>query len=284
MEELKDKNGLTEKEFLAHYSDKGYDKPSVTADILVLGSNSDFSGFRILLVKRGGHPFLGSWALPGGFVRKDETAYQAAARELSEETGLQNVYLEQIYAFTNPRRDPRTRVMSIAYLALVCGFEDVAGSDDAADAAWFDMTVNENGIRIFSAERGVEIFYGIERGIFQNGKIRYENWVAKSSGGEKLAFDHIEIVIESLLKLKSNFYNSDLAFNMIGDFFTLPDLQSLYELVLGKKLYKTNFRAMVADKIQATGEKRKSMTSGKMSAEYVYDSSSRAMGAETSSE
>lgn len=144
--QLKDKNGLTEKEFLAHYSDKGYDKPSATADILVLGS----------------------WALPGGFVRKDETAYQAAARELSEETGLQNVYLEQIYAFT-PRRTPRSRVMSIAYLALVCGFENVAGSDDAADAAWFDMTVNESGIRIFSAERGVEIFYGIERGIFQNG-------------------------------------------------------------------------------------------------------------------
>ena len=162
MDELKDKNGLTEKKFLAHYNNKGYDKPSVTADILVLGSNSDFSRFRILLVKRGGHPFLGSWALPGGFIKKDETAYQAAARELSEETGLQNVYLEQIYAFTNPRRDPRTRVMSIAYLALICGFEDVAGSDDATDATWFDMTVNESGIRIFSAERGVEIFYGIE--------------------------------------------------------------------------------------------------------------------------
>ena len=85
--QLKDKNGLTEKEFLAHYSDKGYDKPSVTEDILVLGF----------------------WALPGGFVRKDETAYQAAARELSEETGLQNVYLEQIYAFTPPSRPQDAR-------------------------------------------------------------------------------------------------------------------------------------------------------------------------------
>ncbi|MDD6296234.1 MAG: hypothetical protein PUA64_09685 [Treponema sp.] len=71
MDELKDKNGLTEKEFLERYSDKRYDKPSVTADILVLGSNSDFSGLRILLVKRGGHPFLGSWALPGGFIKRD---------------------------------------------------------------------------------------------------------------------------------------------------------------------------------------------------------------------
>ena len=87
---------------------------------------------------------------------------------------------------------------------------------------------------------------------------------------EKLAFDHVEIIIESIMKLRTFFENSDLAFNMAGETFTLPDLQALYELVLGKKLYKTNFRALVAPKIEATGEKIKSKTSNKMSAEYRY--------------
>ncbi|MCR4996770.1 MAG: NUDIX hydrolase, partial [Butyrivibrio sp.] len=98
----------------------------------------------------------------------------------------------------------------------------------------------------------------------------YENWVSKPASKEELAFDHIEIIIESILKLKAEFEHTDLSFNMIGEKFTLPDLQALYELVLGKKLYKTNFRAMIAPKVEATGAKMKSVCSNKMSAEYRY--------------
>lgn len=281
MTQKKDKNGLTEKEFLKDYKARDYERPSVTADILVLGTSADLRTLKILLVKRDEHPYLEQWALPGGFVRKDETAYQAAERKLSQETGLEGVYLDQIYTFTNPARDPRTWVMTIAYLALVSDTSDdvlhgvtCAGDYDSdggvQDAAWFDLVIDAESISFINAERNVEIRYSIVNKRFKNGRIYYENWVSKPASKEELAFDHIEIIIESILKLKAEFEHTDLSFNMIGEKFTLPDLQALYELVLGKKLYKTNFRAMIAPKVEATGAKMKSVCSNKMSAEYRY--------------
>ena len=281
MAQKKDRNGLTEKEFLKNYKVGNYERPSVTTDILVLGVSPDLSTLRILLVKRDEHPYIDTWALPGGFVHKDETAYQAAQRKLSQETGLEGVYLDQIYTFTKPGRDPRTWVMTIAYLALVSdtGYDALRGltcagigdnSGGVQDAAWFDLIITPGEIKFINAERDVEIKYEIQNKRFKNGRTYYENWVSSLVGDEALAFDHIEIIIESILKLKTQFEHTDLAFNMIGEKFTLPDLQALYELVLGKKLYKTNFRAMVAPKIEATGEKIKSITSNKLSAEYYY--------------
>ncbi len=270
MAELRDKNGLTEAEFLKSYKPGDYERPSVTADILVLCPGDDLTCLKLLLIKRGGHPYLGSWALPGGFIEKDETAYRAAARELMEETGLKDVYLDQIYTFTKPGRDPRMWIMSIAYLALVPGPKRVKGYDDADDAAWFDLIIEPEQIIIRNEELGVDIRYTKKTEHFKNGKISYENWVAEPVGKDRLAFDHIEIIIESVLKLKREIEHTDLAFNMIGDRFTLPDLQKLYETVLGRKLYKTNFRAMIAPKVKATGEKRKSICSNKLSAEYIY--------------
>lgn len=270
MEGKRDKDGLTEAEFLASYSDKEFDRPSVTVDIMVLSRSEDFSSLKILLIRRGAHPFLGCWALPGGFVARGETARGAAARELYEETSLRGVYLDQVYTFTDPNRDPRTRVMSIAYLALTPEMAVVCGQDDAAEAAWFDLRVGGGKIEISSVEMGVRILYSVETRTFANGRIRCENWVATPEGGERLAFDHIEIIVEAFLKLRASFEHSDLAFNMAGDRFTLPDLQALYELVLCRRLYKTNFRALVAGRVEPTGGKRKSATSGRMSAEYVY--------------
>ena len=281
MTQKKDKNGLTEKEFLKEYKAGDYDRPSVTADILVLGASADMRTLKILLVKRDEHPYLDRWALPGGFVHGDETAFQAAQRKLSNETGLEGVYLDQIYTFTRPDRDPRTRVMTIAYLALVSDTSDDMlrgvtcaglGEDTGGvrDAAWFDLVIDQGSISFTNAERNVSIEYSIENKRFKNGRIFYENWVSSLKSKEELAFDHIEIIIESFIKLKAEFEHTDLAFNMMGDTFTLPDLQALYELVLGKKLYKTNFRAMVAPKVDATGAKMKSISSNKMSAEYRY--------------
>lgn len=268
----KDKTGLTEKEFLRNYRADGYEKPSVSTDILVLGTSPDLKNMRILLVKRDEHPFLDMWSLPGGFVHQDETAYQAAARVLSQKAGIENTYLDQIYTFTRPGRDPRTWVMSIAYLALVSDARDevVDGTYKTMESAWFDMIIDQDEIRFVNQNRHVEIKYSIESKSFKNGRITYENLVSTPASKEQLAFDHIEIIIESFLKLKAEFEHTDLSFNMIGEKFTLPDLQAVYELVLGRKLYKTNFRALVAPKIEATCEKRKSIISNKMSAEYRY--------------
>ena len=150
MEKLKrDKDGLTEEEFLKSYSPGDYPRPSVAVDMVIFTVTDQAEDnnrklpekeLRLLLIKRGGHPYLGTWALPGGFVRPTETTEQAASRELREETGVDQVYLEQLYTFSQPGRDPRTWVMSCSYMALVDSARvKVEAGDDADQAAWFKM-------------------------------------------------------------------------------------------------------------------------------------------------
>ncbi|MCQ2113164.1 MAG: NUDIX hydrolase [Bacteroidaceae bacterium] len=116
-----------------HYK---YPHPSVTTDCVIFG----FDGveLKVLLIERGVEPFKGRWAFPGGFIKMDESAEEGALRELQEETGLTGAYIKQFHAFTDPNRDPRERVITIAYYALV-RIQDVKGGDDAAKAQWFDL-------------------------------------------------------------------------------------------------------------------------------------------------
>ena len=113
-----------------------YPHPSVTTDCVIFGF--DGTKLKVLLIERGLDPYKGKWALPGGFLRMDESAEQGARRELKEETGLATAYIKQFHTFTDPDRDPRERVITIAYYALV-RLQDVAGGDDAARAEWFDL-------------------------------------------------------------------------------------------------------------------------------------------------
>lgn len=138
MTQLRDKDGLTEAEFLADYDPSRYPRPSVTVDIAVF---TPISGrLCVLLIRRGNHPFLGSWALPGGFVDMDEDLPAAARRELYEETNLKGLALVQLGAFGAPDRDPRTRIVTVAYLALAAqGSVAPRAGDDAADAQWFAL-------------------------------------------------------------------------------------------------------------------------------------------------
>ena len=266
--EYKDKNGLTEKEFLAQYSPGDYPRPSVTVDMMVLGPKKDYSGLKILLIKRGGHPYINCWALPGGFVHEDESCYEAAARELKEETGLKNVFLEQVYTFSKPKRDPRTRVMSVAYMALSPVAPPVKGGDDALEAAWFDFEFSDSVLRIFNDDIGVEMVYQLSTKRFQNGNVKYANIVSSKKSKTQLAFDHDEIIIESMIKLRREIEYTDLPFSMANKEFTLPDLQVIYELLLGHSLYKANFRIMVADRIEMVGKKDKSIVGRRMSELY----------------
>lgn len=136
--ELKNKDGLIEKEFLDRYDASKYDRPSVTVDMLIFTVIDN--KLKLLMVKRGDHPFIGKWALPGGFVNIDEDLDIAAQRELKEETSLDNIYMEQIHTWGDVGRDPRTRIITTAYMALVDSKDlKVKADDDAADADWFSV-------------------------------------------------------------------------------------------------------------------------------------------------
>lgn len=166
--EARDRNGLTEAEFLNRYAKKTYPKPSLTADIVVFAM--DKQGLNVLLVKRSGHPYIHQWALPGGFAMPAESLEAAAARELQEETGLTGLPMQLVGVYSQPGRDPRGWVVSAAYRAVApAGFVPRAG-DDAGDARWFRVSRNQNTLVL-------------------------------TSGGERLAqlaFDHAQILSDAL--------------------------------------------------------------------------------------
>lgn len=134
--ELRDRNGLTEAEFLAQYDASKFERPSVTVDIILT-----YKG-ELLMIKRGGHPALGKYALPGGFVEMTETVEHAAVRELTEETGISSVAVRQLRVWSQPERDPRTRIITVAFAATFIGdVPDAHAGDDADDAGWFEYAV-----------------------------------------------------------------------------------------------------------------------------------------------
>ena len=146
--ELRDSQGLTEKEFLEAYAKKNYPRPYLTADLVVFSQNLD----AVLLVKRGGHPFLGCWAFPGGFANSNESTDQTALRELQEETGistLSDADITEIGFFSTPGRDPRGWVVSNVYAAKVDPAQTaVQAGDDAAQAQWFKLEFTEDAFTL----------------------------------------------------------------------------------------------------------------------------------------
>jgi 8-oxo-dGTP diphosphatase len=177
-----------------------YPRPSLTVDCVVFGF--DGAGLQVLLIRRGLEPFKGSWALPGGFVLMEEDLETAARRELEEETSLRNVFLEQLQTFGAPERDPRGRVVSVAYFALVRPDQHPAkGDTDASEAAWFGMD------RL-----------------------------------PALCFDHAQILEVARQRLRSKVRWQPLGFELLPERFTLGQLQGLYEAILGRPLDKRNFR------------------------------------------
>ena len=172
----------------------------VTVDIVIFTLRN--GSLQVLLVKRGVPPFEGQYAIPGGFIRGDESLEEAALRELHEETGVRNVFLEQLYTFGDPKRDPRGRVITVAYYALIASdkLSLVAGAD-AADAQWFP-----------------------------------------ASSVPPLAFDHKSILDYALERLRNKLEYTTVGFQLLPEKFTLGELQAVYEAILGRQLDKRNFR------------------------------------------
>lgn len=206
--DLRNKQGLTEKEFLSRYDAGHYERPSVTVDMLVFTVSEEINKeLMILLVKRGDHPCLGCWALPGGFVNMDESLDDAALRELKEETGIENIYMEQLYTWGDVDRDPRTRVIGCSYMSIVDSSKlTVKAGDDAEDAAWFkvecsiiDQKKTTNSIRLVLSNDNdtLEAIIKVDR-IFDGDTAGVRRELSESKG---IAFDHgkiIEYAVESI--------------------------------------------------------------------------------------
>ena len=191
-----------------------YPRAALTVDCVIFGL--DEHELKVMLIQRGLPPFEGKWALPGGFVRLDETLDEAARRELEEETGLRRIFLEQLYTFSQVDRDPRERVVSVAYYALVnLRDHQVRAATDARDAAWFGV-----------------------------------------HDVPSLAFDHAEILRLALERLRGKLRYQPVGFELLPRKFTLSELQRLYELVLERTLDKRNFRKRVLamDLLEETDE------------------------------
>lgn len=269
MEQLRDKNGLTEQEFLASYHAGDYPRPSMAVDMVIFTAAEKKSDnyrklpekeLQLLLIQRGGHPYLGSWALPGGFVEPDETTEQAAARELKEETGISDIYLEQLYTFSEPMRDPRTWVMSCSYLALADRSKlKIQAGDDADRTDWFTISFSEES-QSASSVNGVFERTTIYQLQLTNGSTTLHSRVSRTyrrseNGSEtvfdildrgNLAFDHAKIITAAIIRLRGKVEYTDIALNLVPEYFTLTELQQVYEIILGKPLIKAPFRRKYA--------------------------------------
>lgn len=266
MMKIVNKQGLTEEEFLAQYQPQDYERPSVAVDMMILRMDSSLEKLQLLLIQREDHPYINCYALAGGFVKITESAYEAASRKLSEETGLANIYLEQLYTMSQPDRDPRMRVIDIAYIALL----PVDFEGENTQGIWVDVEFGEKRLTFKNEEHHICIEYALEKRAFENGVVRTTNYIPELISEQALAFDHAQIILEGLMRLRNKLEYSDVAFNLVPDKFTLPDLQKVYEIILGKKLYKTNFKDKVKDKIIPLEEKGPSVSGKKKSNLYQY--------------
>ncbi len=194
-----------------------YPHPALTTDVVIFTIRD--KELKLLLIMRGGEPYKGKWALPGGFVNLDEDLETGARRELEEETGIQDVYLEQLYTFGAVGRDPRERVITVAYYALIPSDQiQLRAATDAEAVGWFSM--NEL---------------------------------------PELAFDHKTIVEMAHQRLTAKLDYSTIAFQFMSDEFTLSELQEVYEIILQEDIDKRNFRKWVLalEQIEETGKEKR---------------------------
>lgn len=203
-----------DEEYLKHYHSDAYEKPSVAVDLALFTIISDT--LHILTVERQAPPFMGKLSLPGTFVDISETLEEAVQRALLTKTGLKDIFFEQLYTWGGIHRDPRMRIISVSYYALV----------------------PYNSIPDAETMQFMPVAQLLEH-------------------PEAMAFDHAEIVSCGRERIRSKVKWSDIAFALVPETFTLPQLQKVYEILLGQELYKANFRKKIADKISPTEEMTK---------------------------
>ena len=249
----------TEEEFLKNYDSSMFEKLSMTTDIVILSvSSKDSSNYRktdkkmmsVLLVKRDSYPYKEKWCLPGGFLNpKEETLAECARRILKRETNLSNIYLEQLYTFDRIDRDPRMRIVSTAYVALI---DKNRLTEQVENASWFDIIELEekNNVVKITMTNGEEIIdFSIKKILREKTTDRYD---FKTVENEKLAFDHDLVILTGIERIRNKVNYTDIVFNMMPEYFTLGELQQVYEVILNKKLLDPAFRRIIAKKTVKT--------------------------------
>ena len=249
----------SEEEFLQDYDSSKFEKLSLTTDILVLSvSSNDNSNYRktddkkmsVLLVKRDTYPFKDKWCLPGGFVGYNEDLDDAPKRILKSETNLDNIYLEQLYTFGSVNRDPRMRVISTSYMSLIDKNRLIKNINDKS--SWFDVTLYEekdNIVTIVLDNNEETISFKIKKELREQTTDRYSFHIIEN---KSLAFDHPLVILSGLERLKNKLQYTDIVFNMMSEYFTLGELQKVYEVILGKKLLDPAFRRIIKNKVVKT--------------------------------
>jgi len=265
----------TEAEFLKSYDASKFERPSLTVDMVIFTildrpraneRKLPEKDLCVLLIKRGGHPFKDRWALPGGFVMPTESPNQAAIRELAEETGVENVYMEQLYTWGDPGRDPRTWVVSCSYMALIDASRiKLAAGDDAVDARWFRVSkkLKQEKRKVMRNGSILKQKYSL---VLSSNDLTTETWLEKTVTKQgrrqteeekilvpgELAFDHARMISYAVDRLRNKIEYTDLAFNLMPEYFTLTQLQQVYETILGCELLKANFRRKIGEKVIET--------------------------------
>ena len=235
-------------------------KIDYTSDLLIFGIDSRVSNnvrslpkkyFSILLVKRNKEPFNDKWCLPGGYVGIEETSKEASSRILKKETGLTDVYMQQVGIYDSINRDPRGRTISSSYMALID--RTILKQDISNEAAWFDIEVIEkdNKISVRLCNQDEIISYDVKKITIDKKTNEYEYEVINKSD---LAFDHDQIIVKGIMDLRYKVHSTDIVFNLMPEEFTIGELKQVYSLLLGKELVNSAFRRVIAPKIVETGK------------------------------
>lgn len=248
----------SEVEFLKAYNPNNFDRLAVTTDILLF-SVSDLlqDNYRktnekvmsILLVKRNTFPFKNKWCVPGGFLKVDEELDDCPKRILAEETNLHNIYMEQLCTFGSVNRDPRMRIVSTAYMALID--KNTLYEEINPNAKWFNIQFKENkaGAKLILTSGKEKIEIDIKKTLKEKTTKKYKYEIIKN---DSIAFDHAEVIITGLERLRNKVEYTDIVFNMMPEYFTLGELQKVYEVILGKSLLIPAFRRVIAGKVEKT--------------------------------
>lgn len=267
-----------EKKYIKEHDYTKYERPSMTADIVAFSLRDEVSSdirknpeskLSVLLVKRAEYPFKGMWALPGGFMKNNQSIYTTARRVLLEETGIDREYMDLTGVYSDMGRDPRGWIVSQAFTALIdANAYKLRAGDEAWEAAWYQLDISEEELEreikknqeLASVKKRIKLSLRGQDQLLTCGLIQVKKYMdyhetieSELEESEGLAFDHGRIIIDAIVKLRQDIeLDEKKIFDFMPEYFTIQQLAQAHEQVTGKKLLMPNFRRKVIDYLIAS--------------------------------